>query len=90
MKLRKSGYKTRQRLEIMISGLRGYQNMCDVEDTGGRKINRTRKEGAKARRVRKVIGKSNWYKEKKRYVVDEEVRQFREKQVERGSKPKET
>ena len=44
MKLRKSGYSTRHRLQIMISCLRGYQKMCDMEYSGGRKINRTRKE----------------------------------------------
>ena len=39
-KLRLSGYNEKQRLEIMLSGLRGYRRMCETEDEGGRKINR--------------------------------------------------
>ena len=87
----------------MISGLRGYKKMCDTEDSGGRKVNRTRKDGANARRVRKVIGKTNWYKEKKKFLVDKDKsrsikggppipREARDcsKKVERGTKPKET
>ena len=43
--------------------------MCNDEDNGVRKINRSRKEGAKTRRIRKVLGKTEWYKNKKRFTV---------------------
>ena len=45
--------------------------MCEVEDSGGRRINRMRKEGASLRRVKKVIEKTNWYKERRKYIVDD-------------------
>ena len=80
--------------------------MCEVEDKGGRRINRTRKEGACIRRISKTIGKTNWYKERRRryLVVNGERRKIvmggrppipkevREcsKKVDKGPKPKET
>ena len=61
MKLRKSGYGPKQRVKIMLSGLRGYYWMCENEDIGGRRINQTRSEGASVRRIKKTIGKTNWF-----------------------------
>ena len=72
MKLKNSGYKVKQRMEIMLSGLRGYSRMCEVEDSGGRRINRTREERATKRRIQKVIGKTNWFKEGSKYTVQGE------------------
>ena len=62
MKLRLSGYSMRQRVNIFLSGLRGYRKMTDREDQGIRKINRSREEGARGRRIRKVLGKTEWFK----------------------------
>ena len=61
MKLRYSGYNLAQRVEILLCGLRGYERMCRDEDTGKRRINRSRKDGAKVRRIRKLIGKTEWF-----------------------------
>ena len=41
--------------------------MCDTESGGGRKINRRREDGAKQRRIRKTLGKTNWYRTKKTF-----------------------
>ena len=64
MKLKLSGYKLEQRINIFLSGLRGYKRMEDREDTGIRKINRTRKEGATERRIQKMLGKTDWFRKK--------------------------
>ena len=66
MKLRVSGYGVRQRLNIMLSGLKGYKYMVEEEARGGRKINRARVDGAKTRRIRKVLGKTNWFRSKRK------------------------
>ena len=42
--------------------------MCEVEDSGGRKINRKGEDGAGLRRIRKALGKNNWYKERRKFV----------------------
>ena len=60
-----------------MSGLRGYRRMCETEDSGGRRINRTRKEGATVRRIKKVVGKTNWYKDRKKYGTRDDQNQRR-------------
>ena len=46
-----------------------------MEDTGIRKINRTRKEGATGRRIRKILGKTEWFRKKlNRNKNDEKLR----------------
>ena len=62
MKLRLSGYTARQRMIIVLSGVKGYENMVKVEREGGRKVNRAKGEGDKGRRMRKVMGKTEWYR----------------------------
>ena len=42
--------------------------MCENEDSGGRRINQTRSEGASVRRIKKTIGKTNWFKDQKKFV----------------------
>ena len=66
LKLRVSGYSWKQRLNIMLSGLRGYATMLRNERNGGRKVNRPGSEGAKERRVRKALGKTRWFKNKRK------------------------
>ena len=55
MKLRMSGYSTKQRINIMLSGLKGYRAMVETEEQGGRRVNRARSEGASGRRVKKTL-----------------------------------
>ena len=50
----------------MISGLRGYNSMVRVEESGGRKVNRARWDGEKERRYKKMAAKTSWYRKKKR------------------------
>ena len=51
-------------MNIFLSGLRDYRKMEEREDAGIRKINRTRKEGATGRRVRKILGKTESFRKK--------------------------
>ena len=39
-KMKKSGYSKEQRLEVLLSGLRGYQGMVEDEENGVRPVNR--------------------------------------------------
>ena len=71
MKLRVSGYDTRQRTEIMLSGLRGYRRMVETEKRGGRRVNRARNEGADLRRVKKILGKTEWFRTKKKFKLND-------------------
>ena len=66
-------------MEVVISGLSGYRKMCRTEDEGGRKVNRKREDGAGIRRVKKVLGKTNWFKNKKKVTkkVDGEQKRYR-------------
>ena len=60
--MRLSGYKTSQRVNIFLSGLKGYRRMEEREDARIQRINRTRKEGATGRRIQKVLGKTEWFR----------------------------
>ena len=51
--------------------------MCRTEDEGGRKVNRNREDGASVRRVKKILGKSNWFKNKKMFTKEVDGKQMR-------------
>ena len=78
MKMRLSGYNQKQILEILLSGIRGYRKICRIDDKGGRKINRKRDEGATDRRITKALGKTNWYKNRRKFAqtVNGEQRRY--------------
>ena len=92
MKLRLSGYGMRQRINIFVSGLRGYRKMTDREDQGIRKINRSREEGARGRRIRKILGKTEWFKKggnkEKKKIGSRKVPGIREMKSKDFRKPK--
>ena len=62
LKLRLSGYSIKQRMNILLSGVKGYQAMLEVEKSGYMRVNRAREDDAKGRRIRKTLGKTDWYK----------------------------
>ena len=47
--------------------------MREIEKEGGRKVNRSKKEGASVRRIRKVLGKTNWYKNTGRFSEEKKA-----------------
>ena len=40
--------------------------MLEVENKGGRKVNRARKDGARGRRIKKVLGNTEWFRVKRK------------------------
>ena len=68
-KMRKSGYNSKVRRNVLLAGLKGYYNMVKEEESGGRKVNRPRWEGAGARRLKKLGGKANWFKRKSKNIT---------------------
>ena len=68
-KMKKSGYNGKVRRNVLLAGLKGYCNMVKEEEAGGRKVNRPRWEGAGARRIKKLGGKSNWFKKKNKQIA---------------------
>ena len=61
-KMKVSGYSKHQRLEVLVSGLKGYKRMKKDEQEGRRLINRPEWVGNRARRIKKLVGKKTWYK----------------------------
>ena len=70
-KMKTSGYNERQRLEILLSGLRGFRRMEIEETEGKRLINRPEWIGRRKRRIQKVLGKSTWFKKKRKVTRSE-------------------
>ena len=63
-KMKRSGYSAKVRRNVALAGLKGYLNMVKTEESGGRKVNRPRWEGATTRRYKKLGAKSNWFRKK--------------------------
>ena len=51
LKLKLSGYKEKERLQILLAGQRGYNRMVTTEKIGGRPINRPDSMGKRKRRL---------------------------------------
>ena len=65
--MRRSGYSTKQCCEIVSSGITGH-----IRKIGQReKRHRKGKETEKVRRLKKLTGKTSWYKGKKRQTETE-------------------
>merc|ERR1712120_44652 len=62
--MKDSGYNEEMRKEVVKAGMTGYYNMVEKEITGVRRVNRTVTEGKRDRDIRKVVGSSNWFREK--------------------------
>ena len=55
-KMKKSGYSKEQKLEMLLSGLCGYQRMVEDEENGVRPVNRPGWMGQRTRRLKKLVG----------------------------------
>ena len=62
-KLWKSGYCKKERKEILLSGLRGFKRLEELDKKGIRSLNRSRREDFRRRQVKKFNAKTNWYKQ---------------------------
>ena len=63
--MKKSGHNQNQRMEVLISGLRGYKRMERDVESGKRPINRPEWMGVRGRRLKRLIGNKTWFKMKK-------------------------
>ena len=61
-RLRASGYNEDYRLQVMQSGVKGYDKMVEVAGSGGRPINRPKTWEEDKRQKKKDHQKTNWYK----------------------------
>ena len=56
------GYSHQWRCEVLLSAIKGYSRIWDLEVTGKGYVNRPNHVTAVRRRANKLIGKSNWFK----------------------------
>ena len=65
-KLLDSGYTLQQTRRILISGLKGYERkLWESRQPGGKPFHQNSGESSTRRRLKKLTGKSNWFRQKK-------------------------
>ena len=64
-KLYQSGYNATKRREIVLSGLKGFEKLEDLDKRGIRSLNRSRREDFSKRMLRRHGAKKMWYKGKR-------------------------
>ena len=65
-KLLSSGYTLEQSRRILVNGVRGYEGRKRRCEAQGRKLKRTAKESMNDRSKKTLLGKSNWFKGRKK------------------------
>ena len=80
IKMQRSGYNSKQRKEIIISGLKGYERKLKRAAEGKQKLHRDGKATLGARSRKKLMAKFNWYK-KKKDTQEEEKKPRQEKSM---------
>ena len=61
-RLKLSGYSQDYRFQIIQAGVKGYEKMVEVEDAGGRPVNKPRTWEEDLRQKKKELQKSSWYR----------------------------
>ena len=61
-KLYLSGYDERSRKEILLSGLKGFERLVELDREGVRSLYRSRQEDYEIRMLKKHGSRRNWYK----------------------------
>ena len=64
-RLKVSGYSDKQVREIIESGLKGYESKKERAEKDDRPLYRAARSSLASRHKKKLLGKTNWYKEKK-------------------------
>ena len=62
---------------LVVSGLKGYERIREQAAQTGGYINRPARVGKEGRRLKKLLGKSNWFKKVKKQ--QEEKKRVKEK-----------
>ena len=68
-KMVNSGHSIEESRRNILSGLKGWRTKVNRAEKQGRPLHRSAKESAAGRRIKKLTGKANWFKERK---VDED------------------
>ena len=70
-RLELSGYSLQASRRILVSGLQGYERIKRLAAKTGGYINRPARVGEEGRRLKKLLGKSNWFKKKRKKQQEE-------------------
>ena len=70
-RLELSGYSLQASRRILVSGLQGYERIKRLAAKTGGYINRPARMGEEGRRLKKLLGKSNWFKKKRKKQQEE-------------------
>ena len=76
-----SGYSLQASRRIVVSGLRGYERIRKLAVKTGGFINRVGKE---ERRLRKLLGKSNWFKKEAKKQQEEKMKGGKRRKTEQN------
>ena len=79
-KLVNSGYTGAQATKIITAGLKGYESALKREREGKAKIHTSAASGAKKRYRKKLLNKTNWYKQKVEKSEEKVTSRFRLKE----------
>ena len=60
--MKRSGYREEVRRRALIDGLKGYNRMIEEEESGKRRLYRRQETGQRQRFMKKVDGRSSWFK----------------------------
>ena len=69
-----SGYSHHASRRIMVNGLRGYERIRKLAAKTGGFINRPARVGKDGMRLKKLLGKSNWFKKAAKKQQEEKVK----------------
>ena len=64
--MKRSGYREEVRRRALIDGLKGYNRMIEEKDNGKRRLYRRQETGQRQRFMKKVDGRSSWFKTDKK------------------------
>ena len=84
-----SGFDHPQSVKIILAGLSGYETIRKRAENNGGNINRSSDEGMESRRIKKLIGKSNWFKDSKKKAdpKKKKMKKWEEKEKETQTLP---
>ena len=78
-KLKLSGYKVNERIDILKSGTLGYLRMVERENNGHTPVNRDSRKGRERKRAEKILAKTNWFKENEEGLEEEQPQHIKVK-----------
>jgi hypothetical protein len=61
-KMTNSGYGLTQIRRVVLGGIKGYEKMMKISRSGGRKLHRSSGESSATRALKKLTGKSEWFR----------------------------